>query len=158
MAADRGQLPRAPDEGKDDRDVHAGPPVGADRVGDQRLVAGHVDRVDHVVSHGGKGASPVSGPVRRLDCLHGIAEPGLGEAAGVGVDDGVGEQVVAGLRCGSIPVADADVDVGVNRRVPTAADLFHAPGHVAGWQVVQQEPHQPRRRPGEASPRPGHPG
>jgi hypothetical protein len=162
MAADRGQLPPASGaagamaarsvessasrpaapqvRGKDDRHVNAGPPVGADSGGDQSLVAGHVDRVDHLVSHRGKGASPVSGPVSGPDCLHGSAEPGLGEASGVGVDDGVGEQVVAGLRCGGVPVADADVDVGVDRRVPAAPDLFHAPRHVTGWQVVQQDP------------------
>ena len=130
----------APGEREDHGDVNASALVCADRVADKCLVAGHVDGVDHLVRYGGKGARPVAREVGGPDGLDGIAVAGPGEAAGVGIDDGVGEQIVAYPGCGSGPVADADVNVGVDRRVSPAPDLLHEPGDVAGWQVVEQNP------------------
>jgi hypothetical protein len=116
----------------------ASAPVCTDRVADTCLVADHVDGVDHLVGYGGKGVGPVARAVGGPDGLDGIAVAGPGEAVGVGIDDGVGEKVVSGPGCGSLPVADADVDVGVDPRVPPAPDLLYAPGDVAGRQVVEE--------------------
>jgi AcrR family transcriptional regulator len=128
----------APGEREDHGDVNASVPVSADRFADKCLVPDHVDGVDHLVGYGGQGAGPVARAVGGLDGLDGIAVAGPGEAAGVGIDDGVGEKVVSGPGRGSLPVADADVDVGVDPRVPPAPDLLYAPGDVAGRQVVEE--------------------
>jgi hypothetical protein len=101
-------------------------PVCADRFADKCLVADHVDGIDHHVGYGGKSADSVARAVGGLDGVDGTAVAGPGEAVSVGIDDGVGEKVVSGPGCGSLPVADADVDVGVDPRVPPAPDLLYA--------------------------------
>src|SRR6185437_15527928 len=128
----------APGEREDHGDVNAGVPVCADRFADQCLVADHLDGVDHLVGYGGQGAGPVARAVGGPDGLDGIAVASPGEAVGVGIDDGVGEKVVPSPGCSSLPVADADVDVGVDRRVPPAPNLLYAPGDVTGRQVVEE--------------------
>jgi hypothetical protein len=60
-------------------------PVCADRFADKRLVADHVDGVDHLVGHGGQGAGPVARAVGGPDGPDGIAVAGPGEAVGVGM-------------------------------------------------------------------------
>jgi hypothetical protein len=80
------------------RFAYAGAPVGADGIADTCLVSDDVDGVDHLVRHGGEGAGPVAGQVGGPDGLHGVAEAGPGEAVGVGIDDGMGEQADRGWR------------------------------------------------------------
>ena len=70
-----------------------------------------------------------------------VGEPGPLEVAGVGVDDGVGEEVAAGVVDAVLSLAHADVDVGVDRRRLAAsapANLLDRPRHVRGGQVVEQ--------------------
>jgi hypothetical protein len=71
-----------PGEGEDHRDVDAGPPVGGDRTGDQRPVAGDVDRVYHLGRHRSEGGGPVSRPMGDPDGLRGFAEAGLSRDLG----------------------------------------------------------------------------
>ncbi len=117
--------------GKDDRHVDAGLAVRRARVGDGLFITDDADGIEHGVRHGCDGGGTVPGGVRFARCCHFLAEAGAREAWGVRVDDDVGEQVETALWRGELPVSYPDVHVGVDRRVPSGADLRDAPGHVA---------------------------
>ena len=122
-----------PGEREDHGDVNASAPVCADRVADKRLVADHVNGVDHFVRHGGQGAGPVARPVGGPDGLDGIAVAGPGEAACVGIDDGVREQVAArdaapSTENASMPVTSATQNESYPRRSARSARSTTAAG------------------------------
>ena len=122
-----------------DRDVDAGRGVGAHRVEDVVGVAHHVDRVDHPVADGGDGSGSVARGVALAHLHHLVGEPCPLEVPGVGVDDGVGEQVAASQLDAVLALAHAGVDVGVDLGVAALADLLDRPRHVRGRQVVEED-------------------
>ena len=85
------------------------------------------------------GPVPVAGGVALADLGHLVAEAGPLEVAGVGVDDGVGEQVAAGQVDAVLALAHAGVDVGVDRRRrPPLRTCSTDHGTCEAGQVVEQ--------------------
>ncbi len=123
-----------------DGNLDAGVDVGLHRRVDVAGVADHVDGVDESVAHGRQRSLPVLGRVPLSDGVDLVAEAGAAEVGGVGVDDGVGEQVAAGELDAVVALGDTDVYVGVDGGVAAGPHLLDRPRHVRGRQVVEEHP------------------
>jgi len=93
-------------------------------------VAEDIDGVDHAIGDGGHGALAVAGGVALADGGDLVGESGANEIVGIGVDDDVGEEVLAGQGPVRLGIGHADVDIGVDRRIATGSDLLDRPRHM----------------------------
>ena len=133
-----GAVGGAPHDGEHDGYVDPGVAVLGDGRCDGAGGAGDADGVEHPVGDGSQGGRSVAGGVGVEDGVDFVVETGSSEAAGVGVDHDVGEQIATCLRRSGVAVGDTDVHVGVDGGLPAGADLVDTPRDVLGGEVVEQ--------------------